>query len=890
MIHETADYLVASGWPRTGLRMPTSLDHVRNAIRDRSCASLCLDIFDTILWRRVPRPTDVFSLLGADLRRQGRCPEWVTDATFRHMRISAEIESRHREHGPEVSLYDIWREMPLSVFDATLEELVDAEISMEFQFLVVDHAIAELIELATDAGVPIVLVSDTYFTEDQLRYFLERPELAVLKDARLFRSHAYGVDKANGLWPVVLKELRLRPEQVWHVGDNFHADVLPTSALGVRATHYERIDGRLASIMSREKQPLDGYGPVDPLLDAEHGDFGLTSLRAKVVYREPEGLARAVSTAWRYGATVLGPALAGFAEWVVERAEETGTSVVWCPMREGELLAAMVNEAARARGAAVEARPLWLSRHVTSVAMLDRVDRGTLSELIRRSYHLTVGGLLDILHLRPGDVPALAGELSTVLETSELLDRVAHALTESPHLLNQMTATVTSARERLITALKHAGALESENLTLVDLGWGGTIQYQLANVLQLARLPITVSGLYLATEDRAARVYRLGLRAEGYLAQAGQPAEVATTLARSPEVIEQAVNALCGSLIDFTSEGEPIQGPVVDTPAQNAERRAVQDGVHAFQGLWSDYVESNPTWPSLAHPSAARRLATIVVSALKTPTSEEAQVFGNWRHEDNFGSTVVTTVIPEDLAAALAYLSPNDLDDLQLRDAFWPRLIAATDPRLAAQVDALQQGQVDREVFEPSGEPFETHLRWRGRSGHVHPGPRRRVRINHNGLSFARLNITADDISDVALSIPGRPAIVRIDWIEARVITDRAQPHVVRWDSPEDVAQLVLHQCRWLGGTLVEFDWPHSAVWLPLADAVGGPVSSAQISVAFAMLPRSASGLEPHLQSASTLLRLAHRAAVDYQQRGVVGLAVGLKRAGARRLARDRRS
>ena len=75
----------------------------------------------------------------------------------------------------------------------------------------------------------------------------------------------------------------------------------------------------------------------------------------------PDDMARAVTTAWRYGAAVVGPVLTGFAEWVVDNAEQNGTDVVWCPMREGELLSALINNAARARGRKVEARPLWLA-------------------------------------------------------------------------------------------------------------------------------------------------------------------------------------------------------------------------------------------------------------------------------------------------------------------------------------------------------------------------------------------------------------------------------------------------------------------------------------------------------------------------------------------------
>ncbi|MFL6111131.1 MAG: HAD family hydrolase, partial [Catenulispora sp.] len=96
---------------------------------DGSCAVLSLDIFDTILWRRVPRPTDVFAILGGRLKRAGVGPEWLTEAAFRRMRIVAEQDARRgrKALGSEVSLFDIWQEMPLSLFPgASLEDLVAA--------------------------------------------------------------------------------------------------------------------------------------------------------------------------------------------------------------------------------------------------------------------------------------------------------------------------------------------------------------------------------------------------------------------------------------------------------------------------------------------------------------------------------------------------------------------------------------------------------------------------------------------------------------------------------------------------------------------------------------------------------------------------------------------
>jgi len=863
----------------------TELDHVHRIVADRSCAVLSLDIFDTILWRRVPRPTDVFALLGARLRAEGLCAEWVTDATFRRMRILAEQEAREDAPGREVSLFDIWRAMP-SFGDTPLEQLVEAEVRLERELTVVDLDIAEVIKAARKQDIEVILVSDTYFTEDQLAHLLDRPELGPLQDIRVFRSHQHGAGKAGGLWNIVLRDLGRSPEQIVHIGDNEIADDEVPARLGIRTVRHRRLDEGYETLLEREGEPVEPAGDPAPDLDEEYGDFGLTALRAAALRSSDE--TSVLDIAWRYGAGVLGPVLTGFAEWAAAKAHEAGIPVLWCPMREGELLSELINNAAQARGWAVEARPVWLSRHVTSLATVNCLDTDAVHRFVRSGYRLTVRQILAVLELTPGDVPGLAAELGTVVDNGDIAERIAVALTETPHLRNRLTVTVTAARERLIRSLRAAGALDGPELTLVDLGWGGTIQLQLAKALKLAGIDLAPSGLYLATNDRAAQVCLAGLRAEGFLAQTGEPAEVAAAVSRSPEILEQCVNALCGSLLGFDDDGEPMLAPTTDSPSQDAEHTAAQEGIRAFQQRWNRYV-ANGDWPVLA--GARARLARILVAALRTPTADEAAVFGNWLHEDNFGSSLITTLLPDDMRRALPYLAPGDLSDLTMRDAFWPGLIAASDPGLAEMTGAIVAGRISEQAFEPAGEPFDSRLRYQTADGEWHEVIRSRVRINHNGLSFARFRFEHHDTVELSIAVPGRPAIVRVDWIEAKVVGADQREHVVRWDSPEDFAFLHYADCRWLGGNLMEFDSPHAAVWLPIAPKAGIPaVSSGQVSVAFAMLPQSMTGLAPRMPGAkqappgARIARLSGRLRRQYRAGGLGGVAAEARRVASRKL------
>lgn len=611
-----------------GIDRPLSWDFLHRAVTEGSCAVLSLNVFDTILWRRVPRDTDVFGLLGARLRRDGRCPPWLTDAAFRRLRLAA-AEQAALHHLPPVqrtSLFDIWREMPLSLFGgALIDELVREEVAIERACTCVDLDVADIIRLAEKHGIPLTLVTDTYFTGDQLAHLLDRPELRALKNVHVFGSQEYGVTKDSGLWPVVVDRLGVNPRDVIHVGADEQTDHTIPASLGLRTVHYPGDDEDFRRILGREREQLDPAGPYGVRIDQRHGDYGLTGLRRRTPCPAPAD--SSTRTAWRYGAWVLGPVFTGFAEWVTARAQDRDTPIVWCPQREGELLANLINNAARAHGATVVAQPVWLSRQITSLASLDCFDREAVREFIRRSDRLTVSQLLATLRLRSENVPDAADMPEEMLDQDGIADRLSRALTGKAQVRHRIATTIRLLRGRLIAALAAGGALEHPELTLVNLGWGGTIQLQLEHVLRATGTKVRTAGLYLATGERATRLHRVGLRAEGYLGQAGHPCEVVETLRSSREAIQRCLHYPRDPLIDLADDGSPVLATRQASPSLDAACAAAQEGILAFQHQWNRYAQVDGGWPSLAPDGAAKRLAHILTAALKEPNDEEAALF-----------------------------------------------------------------------------------------------------------------------------------------------------------------------------------------------------------------------------------------------------------------------
>ncbi|HLI00116.1 MAG TPA: hypothetical protein VKV06_04980, partial [Acidimicrobiales bacterium] len=625
------------------------LHAARHFIEEGAVSVLTVDMFDTVVWRQVPRPTDAFVLLAGDLAQAGRLDPRITPATFRRIRIEAEGKARdlrrRRGEGMEVGIEEIWAQVPEHVCRHTpVAVLVEHEMAVEQRLIRADLDVVALIELAVERGCRVAVVSNTYLSAQQLSRLLARPETAALRQARIFASSAYGMSKVDGLWKIVLEELDVPADQIVHVGDERPSDVDTPGQLGVRAVHYPRYDDQTRTVLQREGVLGDvRVGPAAAVVVPGRGDYGLTALRAKVGARADYApLPSDQSTAWRWGATVLGPALAGFADWVNRQAEEMGVSTVWCMMREGDLLADLIGRVATSRGNGLKAEVVWLSRHVTAKASIAHGDPEELRKLLNRRLVPTVAEFLTNLGISLGEVPELRPLAGERMDQPKLADEVVETLGTDPHLRTRIVAESAAVRARLLRSLEPAlgtdpstGAADPATV-LVDLGWGGTIQRQLTEALRLAGVDRRLVGLYLATNELAAAKVVEGLDITGYLINCGEPCHAMDEIGRSPEIIEQSCLASCGSLADVTDDGRPILDAFSAPPEQMASKTAVQHGVRAFLREWLRYAETVRDWPAFDGEERPQ-LLEILRRSVSAPTSEEARVFGAWTHDDNFG-------------------------------------------------------------------------------------------------------------------------------------------------------------------------------------------------------------------------------------------------------------
>ncbi len=839
----------APGPAATDARLRTAVEIVAGG----GCEVLSLDFFDTLMWRKVPEPVNAFSLLGARLDADGLLAPDIDASAFAVLRQRAEQRARQAREldgrGEEVTLREICAFIPQAVLrDITLDGLVDREVELERSLLVPDLDVVELVRLAGEHDVRTVCVSDTYFGEGHLRSFLGSGPAASLEIERVFASSAHGVGKEGGLWRIVLDDLGVKPAKVIHVGDNHEADVAAAGRAGVRGIYFERRPDGLARVVHREA--LHATAPLSPY----HGDYGLTALRSKVLHRvEAESQPPELKAFWSFGAASIGPPLAGFADWVQERAGEAGVSRVFCMMREGKIVSELVNAAAASVSAPVDARPIWLSRQVCARASIVDGSAEELGRLFQRRRMPTVAEFCATLGVDCAELRDFADMAGARLHQPALAAQLVERLASDMELRGRIVASSGELRSRLVRYVESVRPPGEKRIVLVDLGWGATIQTLLDGLLREAGSEVKTTGLYLMTTGRAADRMLDGADVHGYLANAGQPEAPVEAFMRSPEILEQICMPDHGSQVDLDSSLEPVLEAADSEPFQSAQRESVQKGVKSFQREWLRYRTCAPEALVALHEHGQDRLRSILVRSLTAPTTDEAALFAGWLHDENFGSQGQEALVPPMSARAARYLEPRVVMTTSMAELYWPFGLAALhNQHLARAVEAATSGVVPWDAFSSALETGDVEIYcdrgWGFRRQGMVTVPGRRNRL---GLTYANGTVVGDIVRRVRIDPAKLPCVVRIDFIRLRC-SPRGTGDTVTldFDTPERLEQITTSGMRSIGPSSYIVRGFDPNVVIDLNSFLPREVHTVDVECGLAVLPlpRSALGAIATLQ------------------------------------------
>jgi hypothetical protein len=462
------------------------------ALLDDHDGVVSFDVFDTLLWRRYPRPIEVFhDIPRAAARRRLTLPS-VDGAAFATARRSAEAAARAlatEERGTgEVTLRQVHTQLALALGWETadpqlMDDLRTAELSAEADALVADRELVALVNELAAAGRRMVLVGDSYLSAAQLHCLVTGAGYPEDAFERTFVSSAFGVSKSCGLFDVMIKELDIHPARLLHVSAFPDADLTPVTDLGGRFVRWPVADDE-ALALTVEETGTEAL-PMRVCTvggDVTAGDAGITALRARLIPPDDvsDASQRTLTGFERFGRLVYGPALVGFANWVCTRAAELGLARLHFFQREGPVLAEFVAGVAEARGEQLETRVLDVSRAALAPARHDRVTVKHLADVLYGRRPRRATEVVAALGLQPGDLPTWTADRSVTPTDARELYRLLDA---DERLLETAQTQLERRRASVHRYLAGAVDLDTDQLAIADLGWAGSIQRSLSWLL-----------------------------------------------------------------------------------------------------------------------------------------------------------------------------------------------------------------------------------------------------------------------------------------------------------------------------------------------------------------------------------------------------------------------
>ncbi len=598
--------------------MSQLFSEIRDYIEQHDIQTVSFDVFDTIVFRKLSKPIDVFQKMhdaSPDLFHQ-----FHNAAEFRELRQFAEKKAKLNHPSGEVSLHEIYEFTPKHLADNA--ELMALELATEAKFSFVLDDFIVLIDELLQMSKTVILISDMYLSREQIREtFLSGSE--TLLSLPLYVSSEFKENKSSGtLFRLLGEKLGIEVNKWLHVGDNLRSDVVSPTNLKISAIHFA--------------PKLD----FNRILDMEHLVFGVevesNTARRLAAMAKPNTVDAA---SYEIGSVVWGPILVSFADWVINQTITARRKTILCVMREAEVYLPLIKLRLEQRSIkGIEVKKIHVSRKSTFWPSIDTDSPDWFEKLLTilcpikgytvadfyRDFYIEKDQLFDCHKeqlLRHSD--------GVFIGRDNLLKLLSE---KAQNNLESVKNYIAHQRELFFAYYHRHVQVEYSKCVTVDLGSGGTAQSQLESIFQQ---PSAQNLLFFSTT----RVYNNTPKTyySSFINSGNDKSNLRQLLMRSPECIEAFLVGNCGSTIGYRSDGSVI----VD---KNLEQNSVF--VNSFyQGLMA-YIKY---FHSLGFDSVAPETAIGIVNRyVQLPTHMEANLFTQVCHQDNFGSDKIYPVVDEE--------------------------------------------------------------------------------------------------------------------------------------------------------------------------------------------------------------------------------------------------
>lgn len=588
---------------------------------------LSLDCFDTLIWRQTGSPRDVFYAMQ-------QLPLFKSLGVTAYQRINAAQLAYRQQfiaHGnQEIKLSDIYKYFPhLSVQQQ--HDLAEQELQTEIDLCCAFPPFVTLIRQAIAQGLRIQVVSDTYFTSEQLRRILNKclPADVSAAISQVYCSSEYGQSKSTGLFNTILQAANITAREILHIGDHETADFHAPKQTGLHALHfiqYPKMISELlkmhaiASALSILGEP-SGDNTHKPNYNPFRGLFSLANVSDK-----PANI---------IGYLAFGPIFYAFARFIndeIATLKAAGKKPkVFFLLRDGHLLEqACKTYAGEALGKRIRIRKFV----VVAASFRTQADIDFyLIGLAPQYYNFYV--ICEQL-LLPMEITQQIIQLTNASPNPQI---TFNQLIHQPNIMQFVFAQSAAYRERLKKYIQNEMNLEAgDTVVLVDVGYIGVTQKHLIRALG-EELNVEILGRYLIASHEPDRPDCKALF---------------TSTACDHGLLEQSCTLKEGCVLDYDANGNPIYDKVKLSDNQYEKVQEIQNECLRFiADAKKFYAETNIPFHILQEYAFAAFRRHVYL-----PVAAELNYFHSFQHDKDMGPNKTKTMFNlADSKLALKYNS-----------------------------------------------------------------------------------------------------------------------------------------------------------------------------------------------------------------------------------------
>lgn len=285
-----------------------------------------VDLFDTLVMRRTLFPTDIFDIVDCRLREKGIV---IEDFSGRRTASEKDLAKYTAPTLPEIYTH---MKNTYGIAEIVPEELAELEWQTDYELLVPRREMCDFCEEVHRKGKEIFIVSDTFYSREQLSRMLEKCGIGFWQD--IFASCEYKTAKTEGLFGK-LKECAAG-KKILHIGDDLVADVESAKRHGIAAC-------RICS--GADLLEMAGYLGLWDSMEGIASRIKIGMFVAKLFNSpfqfEEEGQKIAVRTASDLGYLLFAPVISDFVIWFAGQVRKYNLPNVWLCARDGYLIKKM---------------------------------------------------------------------------------------------------------------------------------------------------------------------------------------------------------------------------------------------------------------------------------------------------------------------------------------------------------------------------------------------------------------------------------------------------------------------------------------------------------------------------------------------------------------------